>query len=472
MSYFRYDHLKKQFVNQLKPLKAEQQQWNDKTAASMFATLNRPFCRYDTTARSFRIYNGCVYLLDSEGMYPRKIAKVFADALIEYGSTIKDEKLRLQFSEWALRYTQLRFRENLLKDCRDELFISADDLDKDNDLFNCLNGTLNLRTMEFRGHRSSDLLTKVARVEFEANARSERWERFINEITCGDKALGCYLQKLCGYSLTAGTELETCWLLYGSSTRNGKSTFCESIGYLMGDYAATIQPETLAQKQNRDSRNASGDIARLAGVRFVNCSEPPKRMLFDAALLKQMLGRDTITARHLYEREFSFVPMFKLLVNTNHLPLVMDDTLFSSGRLNVVPFNRHFEPREQDHGLKAELQKPENLSGMLNWALQGLILYREEGLTPPPSVAAATAEYRKSSDKIGRFLDECLDYTGKNTPAGTVYDRYSAWCNENGYGCENKGNFYDDLRCRGVFSQSGTVNGRTVHNIVKGYEMK
>lgn len=471
MSYFRSDHLKQTMVKQLKLLKPDKAQWSDKFAAATFASFVKGYARYDATAKEWRIYDGTVWKIDVGGMVVRKLAKVFADALIAYASGIADEKQRLSYYEWALRYTQFRFRETLVKDARDEAFLTADDLDKDDDLFNCLNGTLNLRTLEFRPHRAADLLSKVTRVNYDPEARSERWEKFIDEISCGNKGLSRYLQKLCGYALTTGTELESCWLLYGPSTRNGKSTFCETFGYLMGDYAATIQPETLAQKQNRDSRNASGDIARLKDIRFVNCAEPPKRMLFNVPLVKQMLGRDTITARLLYQSEMQFMPKFKIFINSNHEPTVTDDTLFASGRLVVIPFNRHFEPNEQDRGLKAELQKPENLSGVLNWALEGLRLYRKEGLLPPDCVKAATAEYRKSSDKLGRFIDECLDYTGKNTAAGAVYDRYSAWCNENGYGCENKGNFFDDLRSKGLFAQSGTINGRTVRNIIKGYEL-
>lgn len=71
------------------------------------------------------------------------------------------------------------------------------------------------------------------------------------------------------------------------------------------------------------------------------------------ALLKSLLGRDSITARFLHQREFEFIPKFKLVINTNYLPVITDDTIFSSGRLNVVSFDRHFEPHEQD---KANIQ--------------------------------------------------------------------------------------------------------------------
>ena len=194
-------------------------------------------------------------------------------------------------------------------------------------------------------------------------------------------------------------------------------------------------------------------------------------MLFDVALLKTLLGRDSITARHLFEREYEFVPHFKLFINTNFLPLIQDDSLFSSGRINVVAFNRHFSPQEQDRGLKDKLKTPENISGIFNWCLEGLKRYREIGAEPPEAVKAATAEYRQSSDKVGNFILECLKKTGNNSKAGEVYRRYAEWCEDNGFGTENKGNFFDELKTKGLYAETGTVKGVTARRIVRGYEI-
>lgn len=294
-------------------------------------------------------------------------------------------------------------------------------------MFNVGNGTLNLATGEFYQHRASDLLSKIANVIYDPAARSADFEKFIGEIMQADVEKAKYLQKVCGLSLTADTSNEMCWLLYGATTRNGKSTLAETISHVLGTYATAALPETLAQRKNKDSRAASGDVARLDGARLVVMSEPPRRMLFDVALLKTLLGRDKITARQLYEREFTFTPKFKLLLNTNSLPLVNDNTLFSSGRVAVIPFERHFEPAEQDKTLKTRLQSIENASGILNWLLDGLRLYRAEGLKQPPSIVQATDEYRKISDKIGMFISECLHPCKQNCAASAVYNVYASW---------------------------------------------
>ncbi len=402
-------------------------------------------------------------------------AKELADSLLIYATTIEDEQQKKNYLDYVCKLGQLKFRETMVKDSRDIYFVTQADFDKNLDFFNCQNGTLNLKTFEFKPHNADDLLSKISNVIYEPSAKSEEWEKFINEVMQGDTDKITYLKKILGYSLTADTNLEACFILYGATTRNGKSTLIETMLYMLGNtagYGMSMQPQTLAQKQNKDSRQASGDIARLDGCRFLNASEPPKRMIFDVGLLKNFLGRDSITARHLHEREFEFIPRFKLFINTNFLPLITDDTLFSSGRINVITFDRHFEPHEQDKNLKNKLIKAENLSGILNWCIEGLKLYYKDGAIPPQAITTATAEYRQNSDKIGNFIAECLEEkAGTNTKALDVYIKYKEWCSNNGFGVENKGNFFDELRGKNIFSPSGTVNGATVRNVVKDYTL-
>ena len=59
--------------------------------------------------------------------------------------------------------------------------------------------------------------------------------------------------------------------------------------------------------------------------------------------------------------------------------------------MKLIDFDRHFQEAEQDKTLKAKLTRPEALSGVFNWVLEGLALYRQEGLTVPESIATATA---------------------------------------------------------------------------------
>lgn len=440
---------------------------NDKGFGALFAEIFKDKHRYNPSRKDFMLYDGKRWVDDTEGLSARSDAKVLSDALLAYGSSTGNS----DYLKSASLLCSLRNRNNMLQDSRDVYYFSNEDLDTNDYLLNVQNGTVDLSedTPKFLKHSPDMLLSKICNANYDPAASCKEWEKFLYEIMQGDKEKIKYLQKIAGLSLTGNTQEETCFILYGSTTRNGKSTFCETLIHLLGDYALTMKPESLAVKQNMDSRQASGDIARLAGCRFCNASEPPKRMLFDTALLKSLLGRDSITARHLHQREFSFIPKFKLVINTNYLPTITDDTVFTSGRINVISFDRHFEPEEQDKHLKDKLRQESELSGILNWCIDGLRMYRKEGLKPPAAVQQATETYRTDSDKIGNFIKECLAKTGKNSSIKSIYEVYSTWCSDNGYGTESKGNFISELKGKGIYATSGTVEGKTVKNIVKGY---
>jgi putative DNA primase/helicase len=455
---------------ELKPEK--KYSFSDKGNGELFSDAFKYWCRYNTTAKEWYVYNGKVWSEDTGAMVVSRRAKKLADALLKYTIDITDNTLREAYQKHVVKLGQLRNREIMIKDARDKFYITNEDLDKDLYLFNCQNGVIDLRNFTFREHSANDMLSRISNVNYNPEAKSPLFEKFMNDIMKGDADKIRYLQKLLGYSMTGDTREEACYLLYGATTRNGKGTLVETYSHMMGKekgYSLNMKPESLAQKKNNDSRQANGDIARLDGCRFLNVSEPPKKMIFDVALLKTLLGRDTLTTRHLYQREFEFIPCFKLIINTNYLPVVNDDTLFSSGRLVVITFDKHFCPEERDKGLKDKLRQQENINGMFNWCLDGLKMYYTEGLKQSKAIIDATAEYRTNSDKIGNFISECLEKSDKNSKAKDVYDAYQHWCSGNGYGTENKGNFLAELKSRGMLAPTGTVFGVTYRNVIKGY---
>jgi putative DNA primase/helicase len=182
-------------------------------------------------------------------------------------------------------------------------------------------------------------------------------------------------------------------------------------------------------------------------VRLVNISEPPDEFKLNAPLLKQMTGNDPLTTRHLFKAFFEYVAKFIIFVNTNHLPVISDDTLFASGRIKVIPFAKHFDEKEQIKGLKEFFCKPENLSAVINWLLDGLRMYREEGLDEPEAVVKATEEYRKSADSAGMFIANCSEKVDNSEKLSRpdVYKAYVTWCNANGYPEAPKNKFFKAL---------------------------
>ena len=442
---------------------------DDIASGQVFAKAFGEIARYNIEAKSWYVYDGVKWAADVGDTMSEYLAQELARALWVYAADVQSS----DYSKYVCYLQSRNSRLRMINDAKALLPCRMQDFDKDPYLFNCQNYVLDLRNHVATAHNPNLMLSKVANVEYDPDASSELFENFMRQIMLDDRRKIEYLQTLIGYAMTGTNEREEAYMLFGSTTRNGKGTLTNTICHLFGDYGSNIQPESLAMQKNRDSRTASGDIARLNGVRFLQMSEPPKRMKIDVALLKTLLGRDKYTARNLYEREFEFVPCFKLFINTNFLPVVLDDTLFSSGRVKVVTFDRHFDESEQDKTLKDRLQAPESLSGILNWMLRGLKLYhaQKNTIAVPESVKLATEEYRHKSDKVQNFIEECLIPTDEDVllKAKLVYDHYSDWCESNGYSAESRNNFYDELRAKGILIESRTFHGKTYRNTIQGY---
>lgn len=417
----------------LHPEKNDRYGWNDIGNGNLFADWYKDMARYVPERKKWFVYSGKVWEPDPGSLHVMELCKRLADALVLYALGLPDGALRDDYREFVERWQKRYNRETVLKDAASVYPVRLEQFDRDPMLFNCRNGTLNLRTREFRPHSPADMLTLISKVSYDPAARSPLWEKTIADAMCGDMEKIAYLQKALGYGLTGDTSEECFFMLYGPTTRNGKGTIMETYMTLQGGYGKAARPETITQKDKANSGAPTEDIARLAGARVVNISEPGKQMILSASLVKTLTGRDTINARFLNENSFEFIPQFKLFINTNHRPKVTDPTIFDSGRVKVIPFERHFTEAEQDKGLKKKLRKAANLSGLLNWCLEGLWMLQETGLEPPPAVQAATADYQRDSDKIARFVSEMMepDLMGE-IRTEEAYQAYQNWCVRNG----------------------------------------
>ena len=457
---------------ELSPHNSPRYGWNDIGNSNLFADHYSGIARYVTERKKWFVYDGRAWRADTGNLKVMNLCKKLANKLMIYALSIEEEQLRKQYIEFVSKWQSRRLRETILKDAQDVHPLSISAFDKDIYLLNCQNGTLHLKTGEFYDHRAEDYITKIAGAHYDPSARCPRWEKFIDEVMSGDQEKADFFQKSLGYSLTGDTRYEAMFILFGATTRNGKGTSMETFLRICGDYGRTSKPETIGIKSNGNGSAPSEDVARLAGARFVNISEPDKKLTLSAALLKTLTGSDTINARFLHENSFDFKPQFKIFTNTNHLPTVTDLTLLTSGRVKIIPFERHFAPHERDHGLKHEFFRQENLSGILNWVLEGYQKLCKTGLDMPKSVQDATLAYHRENDKVGLFIEERLieDATCEERTSD-IYFAYQSWCRENGYYAENARNFKAALSNVGEIVRKRPRSGGEKTTVFVGYKL-
>ena len=112
----------------------------------------------------------------------------------------------------------------------------------------------------------------------------------------------------------------------------------------------------------------------------------------------------------------------------------------------LVPFRRTFAPAEQDRNLIEKLRA--ELPGIFLWALEGLLLLRQNGGFIEPAACRAELEsYRRECDPARVFLQENYQ-ADVNGAVATIqlYAHYSDWCEQHGFSRINSSNLGKTVR--------------------------
>lgn len=379
----------------------------------------------------WHVWDGRRWRRDDNGEVERR-AKGTARRMIAQAAALDDRPAGRELVKHALRSEGLRSIRAMvaLAETEREVVTRADDLDADLYLLNVTNGTVDLRTGELRPHSRRDLLTKLAPVDYQPEAKHSLLDSFLARITGGSADLARFLQRAVGYSLTGETSEEKLFFAHGPEA-TGKSTLLEAVKALLGDYATTADFETFLKR--RGDAGVRNDIARIAGTRLVVSVEVDEGKAFAEGLLKLVTGGDTVAARFLYREAFEFTPRFKLWLAANHRPAVNADDGAMWRRIVQVPFVETIPPAERDPDVKRRLKHdPEVQTALLAWAVAGCLDWQLGGLRVPQAVADYTNDYRHESDPLRGWLeDECTLDANRTTLAADLRASYEAWCRRN-----------------------------------------
>jgi putative DNA primase/helicase len=381
---------------------------------------------YCYCSKKWFVWDGRKWAEDDAGEIHRR-AKRTVRAMLQEAATLEDDQKRNILVAHEQRSESEGRLNAMVSLARSEpgVPVRPADFDSDPMVFNCLNGTIDLKTGTLREHCRDDLASKIAPVESDPNAVCPTWLKFLGRITNHSMELSMYLQRCAGYSLTGDTNEHALFLLYGTGA-NGKSTFLEVLRFVLGDYAQSADFQSLMVSQGQSVRN---DLAKLNGARFVTATESEDGKRMAENVVKQLTGGDTITTRFLYQDYFEFEPQFKLWLGTNHKPVIRGQDAGIWRRIRLIPFTVSIPLDQQDHDLKRKLKL--EAPGILNWAIEGLAQWRANGLQDPAVVKDATKEYRADQDVIGHFLDtRCIKEVGVKSSARSLYTAYKEWTQE------------------------------------------
>jgi putative DNA primase/helicase len=401
------------------------------------------------------VWDGKRWARDNGNQRITELAEETVRQIYREAAEANDPEERAKLAKWAIASESRQRIAAMIELAAPMCLAFPDDFDADDWLLNLENGVLNLRTFEFMPHNPNLKLTKLAPVTYDPNADCPKWKAFLQRIFNDNERLIRFVQRAVGYSLTGSTREQCLFFLYGTGA-NGKSTFLEVIRALLGDYAMSAEFTTFVTDRKSSVRN---DIARLHSARLVTAIEVGEGKRFAEELIKTLTGGDTVAARFLYREFFEFKPRFKVWLAANYKPEIRGTDYAIWRRIRLIPFTVTIPPDEQIPDLAEQLK--EELSGILNWALEGLRDWLTNGLQPPPEVTEATEAYRAEMDIAGLFIqDACVLDPKAVTPSKTLYDAFREWCAENGHELLTPKQFGRRLSAKGFTCGRARVEGK------------
>lgn len=365
----------------------------------------------------------------------QELAKETVRGIFDEANRLPDgDKKQTDLIKWAFECETTSHTNAILKLSQSDPWVVAtpEMFDVDPLKINMANCVYNLGTHQPEPHSKQQLITKTTGIQYDPAAKCPIWLKFLNRIFQGhpdkDEVIR-FIQRGLGYSLTGKTNEQVLFLLYGQG-QNGKSVLLGTFIALLGEYAHTADSSSFTTARSERVRD---DLAGWVGKRLIKSSEVTKTAVLDEELIKKLTGEDAITARHLYEKEITYTPTYKLWLAFNHKPEIRDATFSMWRRVLLVPFTEIIPEKEQDKKLAENLIAHE-LPGIFNWAIEGLKEYQTlGGLCPPESVKVATQQYRQDSDVFYDFYNEIciIDNPNNKIRAGELYDAYRKWCSFN-----------------------------------------
>ena len=401
-----------------------EQLWQTKTLAEMgyksgengekYSFNPNLLADYSLKKNKLCIYAGNGFYQYEDGLW-RKIREDQIKRWIrEQFQDVKKDLYRCSFGDKAVE---------MLKLAADQV----EKMDEQKHLLNLKNGMFDIDAFELLPHSSQHYSTVQIPLEYNPNAKCDRFENFVDEIMDGDQERVKVVQEMVGYLLTAETIIHKAFFLLGAGA-NGKSLLLDIVTTLVGqDNVSNLTLQDLERPFSR--ANLIGKTVNIATENEVSGKG------FNSQYFKAIVSGDRIQVEKKYEPSTSYSPICKLVFAVNNLPYSPDKSHGLHRRMFILPFNRCFEGENADKHLQKKLLG--ELAGILNWALIGLKRLREQEyeFTVSSVVNEAVDSYKVEQNPMLEFMKGWLVKSGpeERISRREIMAKYQNWCQENAH---------------------------------------
>ena len=299
------------------------------------------------------------------------------------------------------------------------------------------NGLLNIFTKELRDFTPKEIFFNKIPVKFDPDAKCPAISKHLKEVLKNPRD-SYIIEELAGFFLLKEYKYEKAFMLLGGG-RNGKGKTLELLKRFIGiDNCANIplqqletDPFSMGELFNKLA-NLSGDI--------------DKKALNHTGTFKTLTGRDMVSASRKFKNRINFVNYAKMVFLANELPETQDLTIAFFDRWILLDFPYTFLSQNEydmldgidrqrlpikiaDPEIIIKLTQPEELSGLLNLALEGLSrLTKQKDFSYTKSNDEVKKMWLRKSSSLSAFLMDCVEekYDGyvKKSKLRQVYSKY------------------------------------------------
>jgi len=287
------------------------------------------------------------------------------------------------------------------------------------ELINVKNGILNLRTKELLSHTPNHHFLNELPVEYNPDLDCPIIKKFFSEVVYEHDIP--VLQEFMGYCLYRRYHIHKA-VMYLGGGKNGKSTAINLLIALLGK-------ENVANKELQEIIYNRFATSSLFGKLLNASADISAKALSRTGKFKELTGGDYIEAEAKFKDSFNFTNYAKFLFSANKLPKAEDDSYAFYRRWLLISFPNTFTGKKCDPDLLDKLTAPDELSGLLNWVIEGLQRLIENGeFSYNKTVEEVMEQYKLLSDPIYAYCSEFLKcQVGNHILKDELYKHYIKW---------------------------------------------
>jgi len=300
------------------------------------------------------------------------------------------------------------------------------------------NGILNLKTRKLSEFDPTKIFFNKLPIIYDVDATCDYVEKHFKAVLKSEEDVPA-MYELFGYLLFKEYRIERAVMFVGKG-RNGKGKTLELMKRFVGSTNCSNLPLAALKYDNTGLSQLFGKMANI-------CGDLGKTALKDTGTFKEATGRDTIQSKRKYLNDLNFVNYAKMIFSANSLPIVYDASdgfwdrwllfefpykFMTQEQIDLLPEKEKENKKVKDTTIIDKLSQPEELSGLLNKALNGLDdLLKNSNFSSTKGTEEIKMFWIRQSDSFMSFCLDCVqeDYDCQISKK-QLRKRYQQYCKE------------------------------------------